>query len=274
MRIVVGTSGYGHAEWRGGFYPDHLTDAHLLGYYALRFRAVEIGRTFYSLPDADTVAHWAQATPKDFVFAFKAPRALTRVTHVDEVGDGIASLQSSLRALGDKNGPLLLSCPARFRRDGELLDKLLGAVGGERRTAVDLGDASALPDDTRAILERHGAAVCVTDLEREGGTPLVSTAPFGYVRLCRDRYSDDALESWAERIADQGWDEAFVIVAPEDKARAPELAMRMLEAVEAVAPVTPTPSKVPPPKPLPAAPKPLAKAKGRPKKRRRGWRSA
>ncbi|MFW5920639.1 MAG: DUF72 domain-containing protein, partial [Polyangiales bacterium] len=267
MRIVVGTSGYGHAEWRGGFYPDHLTDAHLLGYYALRFRAVEIGRTFYSLPDADTVSHWAHATPKDFVFSFKAPRSLTRVTHVDEVGDGIAALEESLRELEGKHGPVLLSCPSRFRRDGELLHKLLSGVCPRTRAAVDLGDASALPDETRELLERHGAAVCVTDTEGEGGTPLVSTAPFGYVRLCRGKYSDDALEAWAERIADQGWDEAFVIVAPEDKTRAPDLALRMLEAVEAVAPVTRTPSKVPPPKPLPTAPKPLARTKGRTKKR-------
>lgn len=274
MRIVVGTSGYGHAEWRGDFYPDDIPEAHMLGYYALRFPTVEIGRTFYALPEAAAVHHWAAATPSELVLTFKAPRELTRPSHLQEAADGMARLRASLEPLGDKRGPVLFSCPARFRRDLGALERFLEAVTPACRAVLDLGDAAALGDDVRATLERWGAAACATDGEGDGGTPLVPTAPFGYVRLRRASYSDDALEAWADRIAAQPWQEAFVVVAPEDKRAAPKLALRMLEAAEAAAPVVKTLSKVPPPAPLPARPKPLAKTAPRTRgRRRRGWRA-
>ena len=54
MRIHVGTSGYNYPEWRGTFYPADLPAKRMFGYYAERFRTVEINYTFYRMPTEKT----------------------------------------------------------------------------------------------------------------------------------------------------------------------------------------------------------------------------
>ena len=54
------------------------------------------------------------------------------------------------------------------------------------------------------------------------------TARFGYLRLRRAGYDDDALRAWADRIRAQPWDEAFVFFKHEDEARGPALAARLV----------------------------------------------
>ena len=50
MAIWVGTSGYNYPEWKGTFYPETLSSAKMLPYYAERFPTVEINYTFYRAP--------------------------------------------------------------------------------------------------------------------------------------------------------------------------------------------------------------------------------
>ena len=73
----IGTSGYTHKEWRGPFYPSSLPDQEQLRYYAERFGSVELNYTFYRMPTERLLRSWAAQVPGDFVFGFKAPRAIT-----------------------------------------------------------------------------------------------------------------------------------------------------------------------------------------------------
>ena len=45
-RVLVGTSGYNYAEWKGSFYPDKLSSKKMLPFYAARLPTVEINYTF------------------------------------------------------------------------------------------------------------------------------------------------------------------------------------------------------------------------------------
>jgi len=63
----------------------------------------------------------------------------------------------------------------------------------------------------------------------EGDAPLVATAGWGYLRLRRVEYREDDLRSWAERIREQDWREAFVFFKHEDEATGPKLAARFME---------------------------------------------
>ena len=75
MKFFVGTSGYGHKEWKGTFYPQGLSDKKMLGYYAERFSTVEINYTFRRLPTRKVVLSWAEQVPGSFRFVLKAHRA-------------------------------------------------------------------------------------------------------------------------------------------------------------------------------------------------------
>ena len=67
-RVLVGTSGYNYPEWRGTFYPEKLSTAKMLGYYAERFPTVEINYTFYRMPTEKLLAGWAAGTPESCSF--------------------------------------------------------------------------------------------------------------------------------------------------------------------------------------------------------------
>ncbi len=57
-RILIGTSGWHYASWRGPFFPDRLMVKHQLPYYATQFSTTELNGVFYRTPSEDAVAAW------------------------------------------------------------------------------------------------------------------------------------------------------------------------------------------------------------------------
>ena len=56
-------------------------------------------------------------------------------------------------------------------------------------------------DDVYATLKNAGAALCLSEREDSAPPPLVETAPWGYVRLRLETYSDADLKEWARTLA-------------------------------------------------------------------------
>ena len=87
MPVKVGTSGWSYDHWSGVFYPEHLSAAHRLAYYAERLPTVEINATFYRLPSEHAVRGWREAVPDGFAFAVKGSRFIThfrKLAHAEE----------------------------------------------------------------------------------------------------------------------------------------------------------------------------------------------
>jgi uncharacterized protein YecE (DUF72 family) len=99
---------------------------------------------------------------------------------------------------------------------------------------MEFRHASWFTDDVYDALREHDIAlVAVDEDESEGpGAPLVPTASWGYLRLRRADYSDDALKAWIERIRSQPWQEAYAFLKhDDDKPTGPEAAMRLRDLV-------------------------------------------
>ena len=79
MVILVGTSGWQYADWRGRVYPADLPQRQWLEYYAGAFATVEVNNAFYRLPDRGVVPAWRDRTPDDFVVAVTFLRYLTHI---------------------------------------------------------------------------------------------------------------------------------------------------------------------------------------------------
>ena len=79
------------------------------------------------------------------------------------------------------------------------------------------------------MLREHNIALCIAEAEEAIEVPFVSTADWGYLRLRRPDYGDAELQSWAARIQEQGWRDAFVFFKHEDEGKGPQLAQRFLE---------------------------------------------
>src|SRR6187399_2945782 len=90
MHLWIGTSGFQYPEWKGKFFPEKLSTAKMLTYYAERLSSTEINSTFRSLPTANTVSRWVAETPDKFRFSLKAPQ---KVTHFAKMKDCAETMQ-------------------------------------------------------------------------------------------------------------------------------------------------------------------------------------
>jgi uncharacterized protein YecE (DUF72 family) len=230
VRVLCGTSGFSYAPWKGPFYPSDLPNARMLAFYAERFPAVEVNNTFYRMPRRSMLAAWRAEAPPGFLFALKAPQ---RITHRERLVGSIESLgffQQAASELGAALGPLLFQLPPFLRKDLPRLKDFLTLLPPGGKVAFEFRHESWFVTEVLTALADAGAALCVADTE-EGATPLVATAPYGYLRLRRPEYDDAAMGGWLERIHAQPWGDAFVYFKHED-ARGPAYALR-LAALEA-----------------------------------------
>lgn len=209
-RLLVGTSGYVYADWRGRFYPRGLPATAWLRYYGGVFHSVELNSPFYRLPATATFRAWAAAVPPRFVFAVKASRFMTHVKRLREPGRPLARLLRRAGALGPAMGPVLVQLPPQFHLSLERLDALLHAVARRPalRVVLEIRHPSWLVDEVFERLTRANVALCLHDARAQPVTAPV-TADFVYVRRHGTRrpgggpYTRRMLAADAARI--RGW---------------------------------------------------------------------
>ncbi len=232
--VRIGISGWTYKPWRGEFYPQGLTQKKELAYAATVFRSIEINGTFYSMQRCESFAHWADATPDDFMFAVKGPRYLTHMLKLRNAEAPLGNFfASGVLRLGAKLGPILWQFPPNFRFNPDKLEsffKLLprdtdqAAICGRRhdhrlkrrawlrsdrrrpiRHAMEIRHESFRDPAFIELLREHDIAlVCADTVE----WPLLMdiTTDFIYVRLhgstelYRSAYSRSALRRWAARV--------------------------------------------------------------------------
>ncbi|HXJ32489.1 MAG TPA: DUF72 domain-containing protein [Candidatus Eisenbacteria bacterium] len=230
-RIVVGTSGFSYPSWRGTFYPADLAAGDMLRFYTGSFQTVEINHSFYRLPTATLLASWRRQTPPAFRFALKAPQRITHQLRLREAEEITTRFVTLAQTLGEQCGPLLFQLPPHLRADTPRLADFLAVLPPRTEAAFEFRHPSWFVDEIYETLAQHRAALCVADADGLT-TPLIATAPFGYLRLRRDDYTDAALADWARRIREiTRWKRAYVYLKHDEAGRAPALAQVLLRAL-------------------------------------------
>lgn len=93
--------------------------------------------------------------------------------------------------------------------------------------AFEFRSPSWLDGEIPDLLREKGCSLCIADADENPAQEIISTAPWGYLRLRRSEYTDADLSQWVERILSQQWERAFVFFKHEgDEAKGPEIAMR------------------------------------------------
>jgi uncharacterized protein YecE (DUF72 family) len=210
VAVVVGTSGWQYADWRGAFYPRGVPQRAWLDHYAAEFASVEVNNAFYRLPERSVFERWRDQTPDGFLVAVKVSRYLTHIRRLRDPDEPVGRLVDRAAGLGDRLGPYLLQLPPNLRADAGLLDACLAAFPAEARVAVEPRHESWWNDEVRNVLDQRGAALCWADRRGRPLTPLWRTASWGYVRMHegtatpRPSYGRSALGAWLDRI-DDAW---------------------------------------------------------------------
>ena len=258
-RAFIGTSGFAYPDWAPLFYPAGLRAGDLLKSYSGRLPAVELNNTFYQQPKPDKVAAWLAATPDDFRFVVKAQRGAARAMQATAMREpaetaqqrsedrlrrqqvarafGAAAaetvewLTAPYRLFGERLGAVLYRVPENMHRDDEKLRLLLEAWPTDMPLVVEMQNAEWQVDEVFALLARHQATLCATDLDDRDPPDLALTGRSIYLRLRRTTYSDADLARWADRLSaflDSGTD-CYVFFRHDANGTSALRALRLLE---------------------------------------------
>jgi uncharacterized protein YecE (DUF72 family) len=236
-RILIGTSGWSYASWRGPFFPREVMVKHHLQFYATQFSTAELNGVFYRTPTIEAVRGWRDNTPDDFVFAWKASKFITHWKRLtDKSRNSLALLESRLRILGPKAGPVLLQLPPMFTANYDRLASFLRLLQARRRYAFEFRHPSWYEPAVLRLLREHDISLCLSD-HHDAPAPWQVTASFVYVRghgpggRYKGHYSDRTLRSWARDIAKwkRGGRDVYVYFDNDQKSAAPADALRLMK---------------------------------------------
>jgi uncharacterized protein YecE (DUF72 family) len=170
-----------YRDWRGTIYPTDLPQRRWFESYATRFDTVELNATFYRLPTATAVEHWAEQAPPGFVYAAKLGQFGSHRMKLRDAKTWLPNHLDRVCRLGHALGPTLVQLPPRWRRDVVRLDEFLSVAPPTLRWAVEVRDPTWLHDDVYELLARHRAALCIHDLLE--GHPWIRTTDWTYLRF-------------------------------------------------------------------------------------------
>src|SRR5882757_220791 len=107
MQNWIGTSGFQYPEWKGKFYPERMSAAKMLPYYAERFTSTESNYSFRTIPSRATIDKWAAVTPAHFRFSFKALQEITHFKRLKGCAEKVRAFFEGISPLGAKLGVVL-----------------------------------------------------------------------------------------------------------------------------------------------------------------------
>ncbi|MBI3437489.1 MAG: DUF72 domain-containing protein [Proteobacteria bacterium] len=243
--IRVGIGGWNYEPWNETFYPPKLAAAKQLEYASSKVTAIEINATFYRTQSAASFKKWADATPENFMFSVKAPRAAVQRKDLREAEESIEwFFKSGVSELGAKLGPVFWQMAPYKKFDlaemtayFDLLPEKLKQL--PLRHALEVRHASFQDEAFLKLARERNIAVVTVESEKH---PLIAepTANFAYARLELTQadeltgYPKAALKKWAAtaRAWEKGGD-VFLYFISGAKERNPAAAMAMLELLKA-----------------------------------------
>jgi uncharacterized protein YecE (DUF72 family) len=196
VTIRVGTSSWTDPGFLRYWYPEGLSAADRLRYYAEHFDCVELNSSFYRLPTERQAELWAERTPDDFLFDIKLhrylshhaadpndlPKDLREACEVDERGHVVRDpklerelarrLRQSLSPLAKqgKLGAFLLQLTPGFSPRYNQLSELDVLLNELEPVAVEFRNRNWLAGDRRAetlaYLRECGASFVGVDAPR------------------------------------------------------------------------------------------------------------
>jgi uncharacterized protein YecE (DUF72 family) len=177
--------------------------------YAARLNAVEINSSFYKPHRLQTYRRWAEATPADFRFSVKAPKAITHERRLADPDALLAAFLDQVAGLGDRLGPILVQLPPSLRFDpavaGAFFDSLRGRFSG--LVACEPRHATWFAEDAEALLSAHRIARVAADpppvaaAKAPGGwRGLTYLRLHGSPRIYYSQYGPEQLEALAASL--------------------------------------------------------------------------
>ena len=218
-KFHIGFGKWGRKEWTQMFYPEKTKEKDFLFEYAKRLDAIELGATFYGVPDQSFIEGFARkvelAGNENFLFMPKMYREITHIRKLKDCKDLLDSYLANLGPLGKYLGPHLIQMGDIFGpKQYGVLEKFVQDLPKDHHFFFELRHPEWFIDDHSRVkafdlFRKQGVGTVMTDssgrrdcLHMELGTQDL------YVRFNgngADHGEHDKLrvDQWVERIA--GW---------------------------------------------------------------------
>jgi uncharacterized protein YecE (DUF72 family) len=189
-KLFCGTSGFSYPSWKPDFYPENVSGARFLHYYATRLNSVEINYTYRRFASRDMFEKWVAATPDTFLFLPKAHMIITHSLKLANADEFTRTFLNSLQPLAEHRrlGPILFQLAPSFKADAAVLAGFVKIIPDNLRIAFEFRNESWFDEEIYRILRDKNAGLCLAENEKLE-TPRVLTADFAYLRLRKPEYS-------------------------------------------------------------------------------------
>ncbi|MBW4540747.1 MAG: DUF72 domain-containing protein [Myxacorys chilensis ATA2-1-KO14] len=260
MSFRIGCAIWAYKSWVGDLFPPKSRASDFLSLYSHRFTCVEGNTTFYSVPNAETVARWAAETPPGFKFCPKLPKKLTHNGLLEPSLTEALKFLELMQGLGDRLGPLMLQLPPSY--SPARLNDLTIFLSRWSKTGVPLAvevrhlewfrephksHSNAMLEDLaigRVMLDTRPIYECENDpqIDSERKKPNVPLQPVTTSNVALIRYishpnlesNEQYLQEWAElvdRYLKQNVQVYFLVHCPVE-ARSPQTARHFQQLLE------------------------------------------
>jgi uncharacterized protein YecE (DUF72 family) len=221
--ILVGTSGFSYKDWAGVFYPEAMPADKYLGYYAGRFKTLELNFSYYRMPDARQSRQMLEKSGGLLDFTVKACRQLTHEISSNSIAESLPLFLKGISPFVEEKrlGAILLQFPQSFHYtpDNRVYLKSLIEAMSHLPVAVEFRQKEWLKDSVfKTLSDMHAAFVCVDEPLLPSLMPplAINTSDTGYIRFHGRNnkawygtdstarydylYSEQELKEWAPRI--------------------------------------------------------------------------
>lgn len=212
-RCRIGTCGWSYASWSGRVYPAEARSTDWLRLLARQVDAVEVAASAFIIPGTRRLERWREAVGPDGCLALTAWHGISYGKRLRDCTHELERIVAGALLLGPCRGPLLVQIAPTLHFDPTLLADFLVELDAVRagvdvRVVLEFRDPGWLVPVVFELCDRHGVAVCCSDLPRS-----LSLEPndvdFVYLRRhgpdgrFREAYPSDLIERDAADIA--GW---------------------------------------------------------------------
>lgn len=192
-------------------FPPEYRDKSRLTFYGSLFNSLEVNSSFYKIPQASTVAKWADSVPGDFKFTFKIWQEITHNKTAAFSPADVHHFMNVINQPGNKKGCLLVQFPPGRGINIPYLNGLLNEIReadaiNSWNISVEFRNKSWYREDIYDLLDNYEAGLVLHDLPASA-TPLrTGTVNFIYLRFhgpeggYRGSYTDDFLYEQAQYI--------------------------------------------------------------------------
>lgn len=208
--LYIGTSGWSYA-WKGIFYPEEITSAEMLPYYAQHFNCTEVNSSFYHFTMEKTILKWLESTPPHFQFAPKLHRSITHENRLQNIEAPLRKWMDRFLLMGDRLGPVLVQLPGSFHYNQLIAHHfftLLRKLYPHTVFALEVRHASWHTEEVLEVLEEYQISLVVISAGKRwpglaaATTDTVYLRLHGHEQLYRGAYPDEELERFAYMAQD------------------------------------------------------------------------